>query len=191
MLIMARKWWAIALRGLAAVLFGLAAFVFPQITLFVLVAMFGAYALVDGIFALVAAFSRAAGREQWWALLAEGLTGIGIAIVAFAWPGITALTLVYLIAAWAVVTGILEIVTAARLRREIEGEWLMALGGVLSIVFGALLVIYPLAGALSVVWLIAAYAIAFGVLLIVLGFKLRGRHVPSRTTHRTHFVPSH
>jgi uncharacterized membrane protein HdeD (DUF308 family) len=191
MFIMARKWWTLALRGLAAVLFGVAAFVVPQITLLVLVAMFGAYALVDGVFALVAAFSRDLDRRQWWALIAEGVAGIGIAVIAFAWPGVTAVTLVYLIAAWAVLTGVLEIIVAVRLRKEIEGEWLMALGGVLSIAFGALLAVYPVAGALSVVWLIGAYAVFFGALLIALGFRLRGRREPGREPGLTRFAPGH
>jgi uncharacterized membrane protein HdeD (DUF308 family) len=191
MFIMARKWWTLALRGLAAVLFGVAAFVVPQITLLVLVALFGAYALVDGVFALVAAFSRDLDRRQWWALIAEGVAGIGIAVIAFAWPGVTAVTLVYLIAAWAVLTGVLEIIVAVRLRKEIEGEWLMALGGVLSIAFGALLAVYPVAGALSVVWLIGAYAVFFGALLIALGFRLRGRREPGREPGLTRFAPGH
>jgi uncharacterized membrane protein HdeD (DUF308 family) len=191
MFIMARKWWTLALRGLAAVLFGVAAFVVPQITLLFLVAMFGAYALVDGVFALVAAFSRDLDRRQWWALIAEGVAGVGIAVIAFAWPGVTAVTLVYLIAAWAVLTGVLEIIVAVRLRKEIEGEWLMALGGVLSIAFGALLAVHPVAGALSVVWLIGAYAVFFGALLIALGFRLRGRREPGREPGLTRFAPGH
>jgi uncharacterized membrane protein HdeD (DUF308 family) len=191
MFIMARKWWTLALRGLAAVLFGVAAFVLPQITLLVLVAMFGAYALVDGVFALVAAFSRDFDRRQWWALIAEGVAGLGIAVITFLWPGVTAISLVYLIAAWAMLTGVFEIIAAVRLRKEIEGEWLLALGGALSIFFGLVLMAYPVAGALSVVWLIGAYAIFFGAVLIALGFKLRGRREPGRTADATRFAPGH
>ncbi len=190
-----RNWWTLALRGLLAVLFGLAAFIWPGITLLALIFMFGTYVLLDGIFALVAAFSRrdeTTGKRYWWALLIEGLLGIAIGIVTFIWPGITAFGLLYLIAFWAVVTGVFEIVTAFRLRREIRGEWLMALSGVLSIAFGLLLAAYPLSGALSVVWLIGAYAIAFGVLMIVLAFRLRGRHAPGSPVHGTHgAAPAH
>ncbi|MGE0128419.1 MAG: HdeD family acid-resistance protein [Blastocatellales bacterium] len=171
--LMARNWWTLALRGLFAVLFGFAAFIWPGITLFLLVMLFGGYALANGIVALISAFSRGAGRERWWALLLEGIIGIVVGVLTFIWPGLTAMGLLYLIAFWAFVTGVLEIITAIRLRREITGEWLMALIGILSIVLGALLVMNPLAGALSVVWLIGAYAFAIGVLMIGLAFKLR------------------
>lgn len=181
----ARNWWTLALRGLAAVLFGLATFVWPDITLFVLVLMFGAYAFVDGIFALVAAFSDRAGKQRWWVLLLEGLAGIAAGILTFIWPGMTAFVLLYLIAAWAIVTGIFEVIAAIRLRREIEGEWLLALGGIASIIFGILMVIWPGAGALTVVWLIGSYAFVFGLLMIFLAFRLR-----SWSKHREDYLPS-
>ena len=126
------------MRGLAAIVFGVLAFVWPDITLFALVLLFGAYMLVDGIFAIVAAV-RAAGREaRWWLLLIEGVLGVLAGLVAAFWPGLTALALLYFIAAWAIVSGILEIVGAIRLRQEIEGEWALILGGVLSVIFGML-----------------------------------------------------
>lgn len=171
--VMTRNWWALALRGLVAVLFAVAAFLWPGITLWALVTLFGAYALVDGIFALVSAFSRDTDRRRWWALLLEGIVGIGVGVVTFIWPGLTAFGLLYLIAFWAIVTGVFEVITAIRLRHEITNEWLMALIGVLSIAFGILLAVFPMAGALSVVWLIGAYAFAAGVLMIALAFKLR------------------
>jgi uncharacterized membrane protein HdeD (DUF308 family) len=170
---LARNWWALVLRGLFAVLFGIAAFALPGITLGALVLLYGAFALVDGIFAVTSVMVGRPRGMPWWTVLVEGLFGIAVGVITFLWPGITALALLYLIAAWAVVTGVLEIVAAIRLREEIEGEWLMVLSGILSVLFGVALVVYPGAGALAVVWLIGAYAIAFGVLLIALAFRLR------------------
>lgn len=173
--VLSRNWWALALRGLVAILFGILAFAWPGITLFVLVIFFGAYLLVDGIFAIVAAV-RAAGEEaRWWLLLIEGILGVVAGLVAFFWPGLTALALLYLVAAWAIVTGIMEIVGAIRLRQEIVGEWALILSGVLSFIFGVLLVVIPArAGLLSLTWLIGIYAIAFGVIMLVLAFRVRG-----------------
>src|ERR671913_285847 len=182
--VLSRNWWMLALRGLAAMVFGVLAFVWPGITLWALVLLFGAYMLVDGIFAIVAAV-RAAGREaRWWLLLIEGVLGVLAGLVAFFWPGLTALALLYFIAAWAIVTGIMEIVAAISLRQEIEGEWALGLSGLLSVIFGVLLVVLPApAGLLSLVWLIAAYAAATGVLLLILAFRLRsapGMQTPRR-----------
>ena len=172
--ILARNWWAIALRGLFAVLFGIAAFIWPGLTLAVLVILWGAYALVDGIFNLVAAFRAAQMKMTWWPLVLEGILGIAAGVVAFFWPGITALALLFLIAAWAILTGIVEIIAAVRLRHAISGEWLMGLAGVLSILLGIILIVAPGAGAIAVVWTIGAYALIFGIVLIALGFRLRG-----------------
>jgi uncharacterized membrane protein HdeD (DUF308 family) len=170
---LARNWWALALRGLFGVLFGIAAFAWPGLTLGALVLLYGAYAFADGVFALAAALAGRTEIRPWWALLLEGVAGIGVGVLTIFWPGITALALLYLIAAWAVVTGVFEIAAAIRLRKEIPGEWLLALSGVVSVLFGLALVINPGAGALAMVWLIGAYAILFGVLLIALGFRLR------------------
>jgi uncharacterized membrane protein HdeD (DUF308 family) len=172
--LLSRNWWALALRGLAAILFGVLAFAWPGITLFVLIIFFGAYMLVDGIFAIVAAVRVAREEARWWLLLLEGILGVVAGIVTFFWPGLTALALLYLIAAWAIVTGIMEVVEAIRLRQEIVGEWALILSGALSVLFGVLLVVIPArAGLLSLTWLIGIYAVAFGVLLVILAFRVR------------------
>jgi uncharacterized membrane protein HdeD (DUF308 family) len=172
--LLARNWWMVALRGLAAVLFGIAAIVWPAITLTVLVFLFGAYALVDGVFTAISAFRCREECGQWWLLLVEGLIGVVLGVLAFVWPGMTALALLYLIAVSAIVTGVIEIVAAIVLRREMEGEWLLILGGIISAIAGVLMVIWPGAGALAVLWIIATNAILFGGLLIALAFRLRG-----------------
>ena len=174
---LARYWWTLALRGVAAVLFGLLAIIWPDITVVVLVALFGAYALVDGVIALGTAFfgDRSQIVSRGW-VIAEGLAGIAIGIITFVWPGATTLVLLWLIASWALVTGVFEVIAAIRLRREIEGEWLLGLSGVLSVVFGILLAVWPTAGALTVVFLIGVYSIVFGGVLIGLGLHLRRLH---------------
>jgi uncharacterized membrane protein HdeD (DUF308 family) len=172
-MVLARNWWALVLRGFFDVLFGIAAFVWPGITLAVLVLLYGAFALVDGSFAIAAVLvGRTRGMPS-WALLVEGLAGIAVGAITLFWPGITQLALLFMIAAWAVVTGVFEIVAAVRLRKEIRGEWLLALSGVLSVAVGVALVVNPGAGLLAISWMIGTYAIIFGVLFIVLGFRLR------------------
>lgn len=168
---LAQNWWTLALRGLAAVIFGILAYLWPDITFTVLVLFFGAYALWDGVFALIGAF-RTAGERRWMLIL-EGLVGIAAGIVTFIWPGAASLAILTIIAAWAIVTGIFEVIAAIRLREEIEGEWLMLFSGLLSVLFGIALAIWPAAGLVAVTWMIGAYAIIFGILLIVLGFRLR------------------
>lgn len=181
---LAHNWWTLVIRGIFALLFGVMAFAWPGITLGALVILYGAYAMADGVFAIAAAMGGGTQGVPWWAFLVEGLVGILVGILTFIWPGITALVLLYLIAAWALITGVLEIVEAIRLRREIRGEWLLALSGFLSIIFALALVVNPGVGALAVVWLIGAYAIVFGVLLISLGVRLRGMsRLPSPTSH--------
>jgi uncharacterized membrane protein HdeD (DUF308 family) len=171
---LAENWWAIALRGVAAIVFGILTLLLPAISLVALVWLFGAYAVVEGVFAIVAAVSRASGGRFAWALLLEGLVGVAAGVVAFVWPEITALALLYVIAAWAIVTGVLEIVAAVRLRERITNEWWLVLSGILSVVFGGLAVIFPGAGALAIVMWIGAYAVVFGALLLALAFRLRG-----------------
>jgi len=170
--VFASSWWALVLRGLAAIAFGVLAFVWPHITLAVLVFLWGAYALVDGVFAIAAGVKTHAENRRWWVLLIEGILSVIAGIFAFVIPGITALILLMLIAAWAMVTGVMEIAAAIQLRKHIKGEWLLALAGVASVIFGIALVINPRAGALAVVWLIGAYSIVFGALLIALGLRL-------------------
>lgn len=171
---LSRYWWAVALRGLFAILFGILALIWPSLTLLTLVYLFGAYVLVDGVFGVINGIQAYGERKRWWLLVLEGLLGIVVGILTFLWPDITALTLLYLIAAWAIITGVLEIVQAIQLRKVIRGELLWIIGGALSVIFGFLLILFPGAGALSVIWLIGVYSILFGILLIILGFRLRG-----------------
>ena len=170
----ARNWWVLVLRGISAVVFGILALIWPGIALVVLVLLFGAYALVDGVLAIWAAFSSRRRSESWWVLLLEGAIGIAAGIVVLIWPGITAIILLFLIAGWAVITGIFEIVGAIKLRKQIENEWFLVLGGLLSVAFGVLIAVWPGVGLLTLVWLVAIYAILFGVLMSILGFRLRG-----------------
>src|SRR5438093_2444204 len=157
-----RNWWVLLLRGLAGIIFGIITFISPAISLAALVLVFGAYALVDGVLAIISAIRWRGEVDRWWVLLLEGLAGIAAGIVTFLWPGITALALLYVIAAWALVTGVFEIAAAIRLRRAITGEWLLALSGVFSIALGVLLVLLPGPGALAVTIWIGAYAFVFG-----------------------------
>ena len=168
---LAHHWWVIGLRGLVAVLFGILAFAWPGMTLTVLIVLFGAYALVDGVLGIVAALRG--GADHRWAMLIEGVISVLAGIAAFVWPGLTALVLLYIIAFWAIVTGVLEIVAALRLRRVIDNEWALIIGGALSVLFGVVLIVSPGAGALAVVWLIGAYALIFGITLLALAWRLR------------------
>jgi uncharacterized membrane protein HdeD (DUF308 family) len=162
----------VALRGLAAVIFGILALVWPGVTLAVLILLFGAYAIVDGVLALYSAL-RSGGKHV-WALLFEGIVGIVAGVIAFVWPGLTALALLFVIAAWAILTGALEVYTAVRIREAINNEWALIFGGVLSVIFGILLAAEPGVGVLALVWLIGIYAIIFGIALFALAWRLRG-----------------
>ena len=168
-------WWALALRGVIAILFGLAAFLRPGIALEALILLFGAYALVDGVFAIVGTFGQSRGDTPRWLLLAEGGAGVVAGLVALIFPGITAVALLYLVAAWAVVTGVSEIAMAIRLREEIQGEWAMIVGGAVSVVFGLILAVLPWVGILSLVWLVGLYAVAFGILMVITALQVRGK----------------
>lgn len=171
---LARNWWALALRGLVAILFGLVALVWPGLTLQALVLLFGVYALVDGVLALATTVRAVERHQRWWPLLLEGVLDLAIGLITLVWPGITALVLLVFIASWAILTGATELISAIRLRRVIAGEWLLGLSGVASLVFGLALLAFPSAGALAVVWLIGVYALFFGVVVLVLAFRLRG-----------------
>lgn len=171
--IFSQNWWVLLVRGLAAIVFGVLAWLLPGISLATLVLFFGAYALLDGILGVWHAIAGRKVHEDWWVLLLWGLVGIGVGILTFLAPGVTALVLLFYIAIWAIAKGVLEIVAAIRLRSEIQNEWLLILGGLLSVVFGILLMVQPGAGALTLLWLIATYAIIFGVVLIVLAFRVR------------------
>jgi uncharacterized membrane protein HdeD (DUF308 family) len=185
--LLSKYWWAVVLRGVAAVLFGVVALIWPGITLAVLVLLWGAYALVDGVFALGTAIfggASAEGRRFW--LVLEGVAGVAAGVITFIWPGITTVVLLALIAVWALLTGVMEIVVAIRLRREISGEWLLALSGVLSVVFGVALLVRPREGAVAVTWLIGIYALIFGAVLVALGLalrRLRSKDAPIGTKH--------
>jgi len=165
----AKNWWVLLIRGILAVLFAIMAFTMPELTLVTLVLLYGIYAFADGLTAL---FVGSSARAWWFVLL--GILGVIVGICTFIFPGITAVALLYLIAAWAVVRGVFEIVTAIELRKEISNEWMLILGGILSILFGVALVANPAAGALAVIWIIGLYAFVFGLIMIVLAFRLRG-----------------
>jgi uncharacterized membrane protein HdeD (DUF308 family) len=171
--ILSRNWWVLLLRGIVAIAFGVLTWFQPGISLASLVLLFGVYSMADGILGAWTAIAGRKERDHWWVLLLEGLVGIGVGLLTLFAPGVTAMALLFYIAIWAIATGVLEIVAAIRLRKEIEGEWLLVLGGLASVVFGVLLMARPGVGVLAVLWLIAAYAVVFGVLLVILAFKAR------------------
>jgi uncharacterized membrane protein HdeD (DUF308 family) len=173
--LISRDWWVFALRGIAAILFGILAFAQPGITLATLVILFGAYALVDGVALLIAlARGEKDARRHAWSVGIMGVIGIGAAIVTFVWPGITALILLYVVAMWAITMGVFQVVSAIALRREIEGEFWMGLGGVVSVLFGILLVVSPGTGLITLVWLVGFWAMAFGASSLGLAYRLHG-----------------
>ncbi|MFB6198190.1 MAG: HdeD family acid-resistance protein [Halobacteriaceae archaeon] len=171
-----QNWATIGIRGVLAILFGVLAFAWPAITLTVLVLLFAAYAFVDGVFAFGGAYRAADNSRDIWPFLVEGILGVVAGIGAFVWPNITAIVLLYLIAAWAVVTGVIEVYTAIQVRKQITDELWLGVSGLVSVLFGILLVVMPGAGALAVIWLIAAYAIVFGVTLLGLAWRMREHH---------------
>jgi uncharacterized membrane protein HdeD (DUF308 family) len=169
-----QNWWLIALRGLLGVIFGVVALIFPGATMLSLVLLFSAYMLVDGVFAIVAAVRAAREHARWGYLLLQGIASLATATIAFLWPGITVLAFILLIAAWSIVSGCLMLSAAFRID-ERHGRWWLAFGGILSLAYGVLLILAPLVGALVLTWWLGAFALIFGVALIILAFRLRLR----------------
>lgn len=170
---LAHNWWALVVRGIAAILFAVVAFLWPALTFGALVFLFAGYALVDGVVSVIGFVRAERAHERWGALLFEGMVGILTALVTVFWPAITALALVYIVAFWAIFTGVGEIAAAFRLRRHVAGEVLLGIAGALSIAFGCLLAFAPLAGAIVLALWLGAYMLVFGIVLVALGFRLR------------------
>ncbi len=162
--------WALVGRGILAILFGFLVWVWPGLTLLVFTFMFGIFAIAAGVFALVSAVQANRRNERWWLMALVGVVGIIVGILAFVWPGHAAIVLLYLIAVWAIVTGILEIAAAFRSREAAMNEWLLVLGGVVSIIFGALLLAFPGVGILALLWLVGLWAVVYGITEIVHAF---------------------
>ena len=178
-----RNWWLVALRGALAVIVGVIAFAWPGVTFEALVLLFGAYAFVDGVLLVSFGLMAAGDNQQWWPLVLSGIIGIALGLFTFVQPSTVALALVYVVAFWAIFTGLLEIVAAIRLRDVISTEWLLGLSGGLSIIFGILVAAQPNAGALTLVYLFGFYAVLAGIFQISLGYRMRGlgQSVQSRT----------
>ena len=177
---LADNWWVLLLRGIASVAFGCLAFVWPGLTLLTLTFLWGAYAVSDGVFALWAAVSGQGGEmaPRWW-LAVVGVAGIFAGVLTFVWPGMTALVLLMFVASWAIIIGVLQIWGAIQLRKEMEGEWLLALSGVLAIAFGIIVIAQPGAGALALVWTIGWFAVLAGCIYMMLAFRLKKHKQPS------------
>jgi uncharacterized membrane protein HdeD (DUF308 family) len=179
---LAKNWWVFLLRGIVAILFGVLTLVWPEVTLVTLVLFYGAFALVDGVLAVIAAMAGGAPQPRWW-LAIVGIAGIAAGVLTFLWPGLTALVLLLFIAGWAIATGAMQIVGAVRLRKEIDNEWFLIAGGVLSVIFGLVLLVQPGAGALALIFAIGIYAIVYGILQVAFSLRLRGHsHAPRVST---------
>jgi uncharacterized membrane protein HdeD (DUF308 family) len=169
---LAKNWWMLLLRGIAAIIFGGLALAWPGMTLLTLVLFYGAYALIDGVLAIVAAITGGALLPRWW-LAIVGLLGIGAGLLTFLMPGLTAIVLLYFIAGWAIATGVFQILGAIKLRKEIDNEWLLILSGIISVLFGVAMMAAPGAGALALITVIGIYAGIIGVLLVALSLRLK------------------
>ena len=169
---LAKNWWLLLLRGIAAIVFGLLAFAWPGLTLLTLILFYGAFALVDGVLAIIAAITGGSAAPRWW-LAIVGLLGIAAGLLTFLMPGLTAVVLLLFIAGWAIATGVFQIIGAIKLRKEIDNEWLLILCGVISVLFGVSMMLAPGAGALALIWVIGAYSVVIGALFVALAFRLR------------------
>jgi uncharacterized membrane protein HdeD (DUF308 family) len=167
------------IRGIIGIIAGIVAFAWPGLTIALLVGIFAAYAFIDGVTNVVLGSSRSSRYGRSWALVVQGIAGIAFGVMTVMWPGVTALVLIWFIAAWAVVTGIFEVAGAIRLRRVISGDWLLVLSGVMSLLFGILVFAFPAAGAVGIAWILGTYAAATGIILVILGVRLRGAAVAS------------
>jgi uncharacterized membrane protein HdeD (DUF308 family) len=173
--VLAERWWVVGLRGLLGIVFGLICLFVPAAAILSLVLLFSAYMLVDGAFGIYSAIKAARNGERWGLLILEGIVDIAAGVVAFVWPAITAIAFVLIIAIWALISGVLMLVAAFRLNID-HGRWWLVLGGVASIIFGIVLILAPVVGAVVLTWWLGAYALVFGVLLLILAFQLRGKH---------------
>ncbi|UTF61843.1 HdeD family acid-resistance protein [Gilvimarinus sp. DA14] len=169
----ASNWWMLLLRGLFAIAFGLCAWFLPGVSLAVLIIMFGAFSLADGVVGIWMAFSGRQQNDHWWVLLLWAISSLLVGLCALFAPGVTAVVLLWLIAAWSIIVGVLQIAAAIRLRQELQGEWRLVLSGALGVLFGVALFAWPGAGILTLLWLIGAFAVLIGVLLVILAFKVR------------------
>jgi uncharacterized membrane protein HdeD (DUF308 family) len=174
---MAQNWWLVVLRGVAAIIFGILAFAWPGAALLTIVLFWAAFAMVDGVLAIIAAVKGGNPMPRWW-LAIVGLAGIIAGALTFLMPGLTALVLLTFIAVWAIVLGVMEIIGAIKLRKEIQGEWLLILNGAISVLFGIVLLWRPVTGMIALVWIIGAYAIILGVIYVMFGLKMR-KHAPA------------
>jgi len=172
--LLARNWWAIGLRGALAIVFGLIALFLPGATMLSLVIVFAVYAFADGVFGVVSAVRAGQSGRRWGLLAFEGLVNMGVGVIAVLWPGITVVAFVLLVAVWAMMTGALELAAAFRLGTE-DGRWWLVVGGLVSLLYGALLLVAPMLGAVVLTWWLGAYALIFGVALVVLAFKLKAK----------------
>lgn len=168
-----RSWWSLLLRGLVAIAFGVLTWFQPQASAAALLLIFGAFVFVDGLLGVYAAIRSRSQSRHWWVLLIWGLVGVVIGVLTAINPVITGLVLTMYIAVWALITGVLQIIAAIRLRKEIQGEWVLVLSGLISVVFGGFVLAQPVAGMMAMLWVLATYAVVFGVLMVILAFKFR------------------